>query len=441
MFIFETSQLIEQLEQSILTSEQESCFTEEAINEIFRMMHTIKGSAAMMMFDNISTLAHTMEDIFDYLREHNSVNVDCSALSDLVLEGVDFIKVEMEKIKNRDRVDGDASALIANLKEFLSVMKQDNSVTPAGDAVSNQDISRYQAKTPDDPPLPGTYNFKAVIYFENGCGMEAVRAYSIIHNLEDVATEFYHLPEDLGDNAGSEVHIVIKDDGRGLKKEKILQKAKENGLLEQNSRELTDKEIFHLIFLPGFSTKDDVSEFSGSGVGMDVVLKNIEAVGGTISIDSKVDQGTTIILKIPLTLAIIDGMNIRVGHSCYTIPTISIKESFRPEESDIIRDPEGNEMVMVRGQCYPILRLHKFFKVKSAMENFSEGIMIMIEHDQKTLCVFADELLGQQQVVVKALPAYVRHFNNIRGLAGCTLLGDGSISLILDVAGLINHQH
>ena len=239
-------------------------------------------------------------------------------------------------------------------------------------------------------------------------------------------------------NAGSDVHIIVKDDGKGLSKEKILKKAEENGLLYKDPTELTDKEIYNLIFLPGFSTKDNISEYSGRGVGMDVVRKNIETIGGSVAVDSIVDKGTTITLKIPLTLAIIDGMNIRVGNSRYTIPTISIKESFRPKESDIIRDPDGNEMIMVRGQCYPILRLHEFFKVKSGLKNFSEGIMIMIEEDEKTLCVFADELLGQQQVVVKALPDYIQRFKNIKGLAGCTLLGDGSISLILDVAELIN---
>lgn len=138
-----------------------------------------------------------------------------------------------------------------------------------------------------------------------------------------------------------------------------------------------------------------------------------------------------------MTLAIIDGMNIKVGNSRYTIPTISIRESFRPKEEDIVTDPDNNEMVMVRGQCYPILRLHELYKVKTKVTNLCDGIIIMVEQDDKTLCIFADELIGQQQVVVKALPVYIQRLKKVSGLAGCTLLGDGSISLILDVAGLI----
>jgi two-component system chemotaxis sensor kinase CheA len=201
---------------------------------------------------------------------------------------------------------------------------------------------------------------------------------------------------------------------------------------------MTDREINNLIFLPGFSTKEHVTEFSGRGVGMDVVTKNIEAVGGSVSIDSTEGIGSAVTLKIPLTLAIIDGMNIRVGSSRYTIPITTIKESFRPREADIIRDPDGNEMIMVRGQCYPIFRLHEHYAVQGAVTDFSEGILIMVEQDNGTLCIFADELLGQQQVVVKALPRYIREKRRIGGLAGCTLLGDGSISLIIDTGGLVD---
>lgn len=200
---------------------------------------------------------------------------------------------------------------------------------------------------------------------------------------------------------------------------------------------MTEKEIFNLILLAGFSTKENVSEFSGRGVGMDVVTKNIETLGGFVTVDSVLGEGTTITLKIPLTLAIIDGMTIKVGRSFYTLPTISIKESFRPKLSDIITDPEGNEMIMVRGSCYPVLRLHKVYKLQTDITNFTDGIIIMVEHDDKTLCIFADKLLGQQQVVVKVLPKYIQRFKKVKGLAGCTLLGDGSISLILDIAALV----
>lgn len=238
-------------------------------------------------------------------------------------------------------------------------------------------------------------------------------------------------------SAGSDVLITVRDDGKGLSKEKILAKAREKGLIYKSDSELTEREIYNLILLPGFSTKESVTEFSGRGVGMDVVAKNIETISGSVVVDSTPDAGTTITMKIPLTLAIVDGMNIRVGKTQFTLPTISIKESFRPGPGDTITDPEGNEMIMVRGNCYPILRLHQYYNITTDIVDFTEGIMIMLEHDEKTLCIFADELVGQQQIVVKSLPKYIRDFKKIKGLAGCTLLGDGSISLILDIGGLI----
>lgn len=170
---------------------------------------------------------------------------------------------------------------------------------------------------------------------------------------------------------------------------------------------------------------------------MDVVVKNIEKIGGTVSVDSVLEFGTSITIKIPLTLAIIDGMNVRVGNSRYTLPTSSIKEFFRPKESDIIKDPDNNEIIMVRGQCYPILRLNEHFSIRTDTNKLSDGILIMIEQDEKWVCILVDELLGQQQVVVKALPDYIKNIRNIKDLAGCTLLGDGNISLIIDMDGLM----
>jgi len=235
-------------------------------------------------------------------------------------------------------------------------------------------------------------------------------------------------------SAGGDVWIIIKDDGGGLNRKKILSVALDRGLILKADDSLTDKEIFAFILQPGFSTNDAVTEFSGRGVGMDVVAKNIEKVGGTISVDSVAGEGTTMSIRIPLTLAIIDGMKVKVGNSIYTIPIIAIKESFRLRDQNLITDTENNEMIMIRGQCYPVLRLHERFKVQEAVTDLREGIVVMVEVDGKSLCLFADSLLGQQQVVVKALPNYIK---KIKGIAGCTMLGDGSVSLILDVAGLL----
>jgi two-component system chemotaxis sensor kinase CheA len=237
-------------------------------------------------------------------------------------------------------------------------------------------------------------------------------------------------------NTGGDVLIIVQDDGKGLNREKILSKARENGLVKKSERELTDKEVFSYILLAGFSTKDKVTEFSGRGVGMDVVIKNIDTIGGTVSVDSIEGEGTTITLKMPLTLAIINSMTIRTGKSFFSVPIVSIRESFRVKDEDIIIDSEGNEMIMIRGQCYTVLRLYELYGINTEIMNISDGIMLMVENDGDTFCIFTDEIIGEQEVVIKALPGYIKNLNKVRGLSGCTLLGDGSISLILDVADL-----
>lgn len=698
MYIFETSQMIEQLEHLILSGEEERDFSESAINEIFRIMHTVKGSSAMMMFHEVATLAHTMEDIFYFLREKKPQKIDCSALSDFVLDGVDFMKVELEKIKNLDQPDGNASDLIDQLKNFLVFLKKDNEEASLTETKTEKlekeekpedKIKQFYIAQDKTAAQESQYEnrFRTRIFFQEDCGMENIRAYTIVHNLGELTDEFYYIPADIienestmdfikehgftiflktntslevvenffqqtiylknmevtqleteaeyqaanqkeevkeeleeeelvvkenpivlpelivkkqqvhaptdkashsgsvqsiisvgvnkldklmdlvgemviaeamvtqnsdldglelgnfqkaaqqlnkitselqdivmsirmvpigptfqkmhrivrdmckqlgkevrleirgedtevdkniiehisdplmhlvrnsvdhgientterattgkdrigtvtleATNIGSDVQILVRDDGKGLNKDKIIQKAKEQGLLHKKPEEMTDREIFNLIFLPGFSTKEKVTEFSGRGVGMDVVAKNIEAIGGTLSVDSLPEKGTEIVIKIPLTLAIIDGMNIKVGTSCYTVPIIAIQESLRPKESDLICDPDGNEMLMIRGQCYPILRLHDKFHVETTVQEFTEGIMVILDQDGKKVSVFADELLGQQQVVVKSLPEYLIKNKKIHGLAGCTLLGNGTISLILDVNGLMQLQ-
>jgi two-component system chemotaxis sensor kinase CheA len=636
-------------------------------------MHTVKGSSAMMLFNNIGSLAHSIEDLFYYLREQKPKEVDYSTLSDLVLEGVDFIKIEIEKIKAGDVADGVALDLIEKLREFLAVLKSELPVDKLIERPIKKEKQQYYIPTEKKSNHAHKNKFRARVLFQEDCEMENIRGYTIVHNLVDMAEEVFYLPEDIiendesslwirengfeiyiitehnyddmyqffmqtiflktldliqlenddafqqfyetkksliqnknikvpevdqqvqskqvlkestitgqsiisvnvdkldklmdlvgemviaeamvtqnpeisniqienfhksarqlhkitnelqdmvmtirmvplsttflkmhrimrdmckklgkevnlevigeetevdkniieniadplmhlirnavdhgienyedrakkgkekvgkvileAKNSGSDVLVIIKDDGKGLKKDMLIEKARKNGLLEKPESEMTDQEIYNLILIPGYSTKKNVTEFSGRGVGMDVVAKNLEAVGGSVAVDSMEDLGTTITLKIPLTLAIIDGMNIKVGDSRYTIPITAIKESFRPKESDLLTDPDENEMVMVRGQCHPILRLHKYYNVNTKISKFIEGILIMVEHDGYTFCIFADELLGQQQVVVKALPNYIKKKRKISGLSGCTLLGDGNISLILDIGGLAN---
>lgn len=641
IFIFETTQLLEQLEQSILKGEKSKDLECSDIHEIFRIMHTIKGSAAMMSFESIASVAHSVEDLFYYLREYRPSNVEYSELTDLVLESSDFIKTELEKIIDDREPDGNSECLTLKIKDMLHVMKNLNS------SELNKKLNCFQA----------------TIFFEEDCGMENIRAFTLIHSLEELAKEINCNPSDtledeeynerirqeglkltftseesyekiheflldtaflkdlffeqiskkeetvllpnespsvststnesvsrnksvhqslisvnvkkldllmdlvgemviseamvlqnpdlkglkldnfnkaarqlqkitnelrdivmeirmvplsptfkkmerivrdmskklekdvqlllVGEdtevdkniienisdplihlvrnsidhgietlderikagkpkigtitleakNVGNDVLIIVKDDGLGLDKNKILKKAETNGLLHKPVKEMTDKEIYNLIFLPGFSTEETISEFSGRGVGMDVVTKNIGNIGGSVSVDSVEGIGSTITLKIPLTLAIIDGMTIGVGDSRYTVPIATIKQSFRPNKTDIIKDPNNNEMIMVRGQCYPILSLHEYFGVQTEITDFVQGIFIMVEQGGKTMCLFADTLLGQQQVVVKSLPNYIKNTKNIIGLSGCTLLGDGSISLILDIGNLMDSDN
>jgi two-component system chemotaxis sensor kinase CheA len=240
-------------------------------------------------------------------------------------------------------------------------------------------------------------------------------------------------------NTGGDVMISVSDDGGGINKSKIVKKARDQGLITKLESELTDKEIFALLLLPGFSTNDQVTEFSGRGVGMDVVKQNIEEVGGSISIKSIEGEGTTMTIVIPLTLAIADAMELSVGNSIYTLPTVSIKESFRAKEEDIILDNDGNEMIMIRGNVYPIIRLYSLLKIETSVKKLEEGILIMIEGDNKAACIFADKLLGEQQVVVKPMPKYLLNYAiKESGIEGCTIRGDGSISLILSAKGVIS---
>lgn len=667
-FVYETSQIIENLEQLVIANEKSGTFNKEAINEIFRFMHTIKGSSAMMMFNEMSTLAHRLEDIFYIIREDKTVQYDFTILIDIILESMDYFKIELMKIKEGDPPDGENANLLQEVTDYLEVIKtKDISIE------KNVEDKQQRNYTESNYNESDCNYFKARIWFKKDAEMENIRAYTVIHNITDLVEEVVYEPKDiiendncvsmiqsngfllavktveneeiikkyldntiflerldfetidlndynsfdsieksnemtdevklpktskinveksekqeppisskqsiisvqvdkldklmdmvgelviseamvtqnpeltqleiesfekasrqlhkitgelqdmvmairmvplsttfmkmhrivrdmtrklgkdielvvLGEetevdkniiekiadplmhiirnsidhgiedkeerikngkssqgiirleakNSGSDVQIIIKDDGKGLNKRKLYDKAIKNGLINSPFDEMSDRDVYNLILQPGFSTKEEVTEFSGRGVGMDVVAKNISSIGGAVIVDSTPKQGMSIILKIPLTLAIIEGMNIKVGNSRFTLPIVNIKESFRPKNTEIIKDTEGQEMIMVRGRCYPIIRLHQFYSISTEIMEVEAGILIMVEESEKSCCIFADELLGQQQVVVKGLPEYIKKSKQIKGLGGCTLLGDGSISLILDVGEFNN---
>ncbi len=241
-------------------------------------------------------------------------------------------------------------------------------------------------------------------------------------------------------NTGGEILITISDDGKGLDAQKLLEKAKKNGILTKPAGEYSDKEAYMLLFAPGFSTKEQVTEFSGRGVGMDVVKKNIEKVGGTVQVESKKGYGMSVFLKIPLTLAIVDGMDVSLGGDTYTLQITSINESFKAKNDQVIVDTEGNEMMMIRGNVYPVVRLHELYGVPNAVTDIEEGILIWVQSGDDSACLLVDQLIGEQQIVVKPLPKYLNRFGvKNYGISGCTILGDGNISLILDVGGIIDN--
>jgi len=716
MFIHEMSQLIDQLESTIVQSESE--YNNDQINEIFRIMHTIKGSSAMMTFDNIAGVAHVIEDLFYYLREENPTGVDYGRLSDYVLSGADFVKVELAKLQETGKCDGDGSTLAKTIETFLAELKKDITSGAAPIVVQAPSVNETTPIVEETPvvvsePTTAESNtalnkYSGKIFFQDGCEMENIRAFTLIHNLSDIVEEIVHTPKDIineasihvireagfefefsstydydyihshlsqtvylrelilnGDesskrsqpqepvaqttepatikisvpqkedipaepvspapapvapppptpepaplqdnhvqltvdaeraaaaeevgqrkgsvsqtmtsvnvskldmlvnimselvmseamvtqnpdldglqlenfakearqlrkiidnlhqtvmsmrmvpvsvtffrmhrlvrdmcrqlnkdvqldivgeetevdksiieqiadpimhiirnsidhgvelpeerektgkprkarvllearNAGGDVQIIIKDDGRGINTDKVLKKARENGLLLKQDYEYTEKEIQQFIFLPGFSTNEQVTAYSGRGVGMDVVSSNLAPVGGTVLVDSTRGEGTTFTLKIPLTLAIIEGMSVMVANAQYTIPIISIIKSFKAKSEDLFIDPSGNEMITNRGVIYNIVRLHEFFNVEGAITNIEEGTLVMIENGDQVICLLVDKLLGQQQAVLKPMPKY---FKKVRGISGCTLLGSGDISLIVDVPGFFD---
>lgn len=658
MYVFETVQNIKQLEEIAINSEKTNEFTKNDIDEIFRIMHTIKGSSAMMSFNGISLLAHKMEDLFSLLRENPSADYDHSIISGLMLESADLLNIEINKITNGIVEEFDAGEIIHEIENVIS------GLTPSLSSESNINL------------------YKVLFFFEDGCEMENLRAFNLVIHLKDRVEDLIYFPEDIDNNnetveyirkngfilffkatldeneienffseeafmkdlsiikfedlqtfedeiktfksknisvpndinlnganseketktlspkeataavqklsghqgmitvnvskldelmdmigelviaesmvvnnpdlkglqldnfnkaahqlhkitnelqdltmsvrmvplantfqkmnrivrdmtkklgkevnleilggdievdkniidhlsdplmhlvrnsidhgietpeerivAGKpekgtillearndsgEVLIFVKDDGKGLNKQKLINSAKKSGLLKKPEKEMSDKEIFSLIFAAGLSTNNEVTEYSGRGVGMDVVMKNVQDLGGRVTVDSIEGKGTQFTIKFPMTLAIIDGMNVRVGETVYTLPITVIKESLKPKSKDIIKDPQNQEMVLFRGQCYPIIRLHKLYKTDCDFTEFVDGIFVIIESDGNIACIFADELLGENQVVVKPLPSYIK---KIAGIAGCTILGDSQISLILDASELTLLHH
>lgn len=706
MYLFENGQLLEQLQETVLEQKDADCFDEDTINEIFRTMHTIKGSSGIMMFDDIMAVSHKLEDVFYYLRESHPDNVPHLELVEHVLEVSDFITGEMDKLQNGDPADGDSSELIKELDQFLTSIQGDSEKEGTKPLPKNEHVEPKQFYIAPVATSASRF-YKIYITFFPETEMSNVHAYKTVYALKEIAEDLLYSPEDiiadassadtileegfrillqaqcteqdirnivnegydiqkvdiyecsaeefvqgfdfggsraeidLESDAGAEkqakedgaasaegakapakkaemvpgdfvikskepgkkkklardkpkgekasfisvnvskmdqlmdligelvisesvvlqnpdlkvpglnlnsfnkaaaqmskistdlqnvimsmrmvpltntfqkmnrivfdvsrklgkdiefemigeqtevdkniiehisdplmhmvrnavdhgieskeerkeagktekgkvilsakteagkVWISVEDNGKGLDREKLLVKARKQGLLDDSKPDsaYSDKEVYQFITLPGFSTKEQVTEYSGRGVGMDVVVQNIQSIGGTLEIDSNPGQGSIMSLKIPLTLAIVNGIVMETGNSSFVLETAVIKEFFSVTEDMMIHEPNGEEYVMIRGECFPVIRLGRWYDLKEEyQESVEKGMMLILEVEDKKVCLFVDRLIGEQEIVVKPIPSYIK---KVKGLSGCTQLGDGSIALILDPGGLI----
>ncbi|MGH4039149.1 MAG: chemotaxis protein CheA [Sphaerochaeta sp.] len=238
-------------------------------------------------------------------------------------------------------------------------------------------------------------------------------------------------------NIGSNVLITVSDDGRGMDTVEIYNKAKKLGLIDQSYESMSKKDLLSLVMLPGFSTNKEVTDYSGRGVGMDVVQKNIKSLRGAIHIQSEKNVGTTISLRIPLLLSILEGMSIRINKTLFTLPIVNVVETFRAEEELLINGPNDNKLVKVRDKLYPLLTLNKIFDLEQKEMDMDRGIIIVVDTENEYFCIYCDEIIGQYSVVAKSIPDYLQTYKEIDGIAGCTIMRDGRISLILDCYAII----
>lgn len=661
-FVFETGGLLEALDEILMRTEQEEQIETDDINEIFRTMHTIKGSAAMMGLQNMSQLAHSVEDLFYIIREEKNVSFDKAALYELLFTSSDCLKTELDNLSDDDIPLTDFSGLMDKIRAMAAQMKGGGD---DGKAVKGSGGSLPEGLFAEDEPEDmHTYR---VIYAES-CAMPSARAMVMLRKLGRVAEVCRTVPEDmeaddaddvikasglyiklitdspaaaaeiirtginvegleevkkeeksvrqaepqkadalqqsaavqenrpakkavekheqsmisvklekldrlldlvseivitessvtaspdlrgisknldrfnkssrdlkkltdelqdvvmsirmvpvstafqkmnrvvrdmnsklkknvtlvfkgqetevdksiidiLGDplmhivrnavdhgiedpaerqrqgktepptvtlSAGydsNEVVISCTDNGAGMDSARILAKAKKNGLLTKPESEYTEKEIFSFVIAAGFSTNEKVTEYSGRGVGMDVVKKNIEKVGGKLTVDSVFGKGSTFTIRIPLSLSIVDVLSLRVGDSSLSIPASSVREAFSCKQGDHIKDPDGNEFVYHRGRCLPLIRLGSALEIPDGETDIEKGICIYCREGYSEAAIFADYIICDQQVVVKPFSPLLNHLKlKEAGLAGCSILGDGSITLILDAKQIMTEE-
>ena len=607
LFLYETNELIDGLEEILLKTENTG-FSEEDINEVFRSMHTIKGSSGMMGLDSISNLTHAAEDFFAFIRDNPNVEIDGGEVTDLILRVVDFIKHELNAMRNEDYEQGDARYLVEEIKEYTESVKEGkkqktfkvhiyfdegaqmenirafgvlNTIENMGEVASTEPADLDDEKSAEEIQANGfvftiktnadenrirsilqdtmflkslqvtevektsrkrkvnidttiisdsARNFVSVevgkldtlldivgelviaesMLGRTDLGDEYEKAYNnlqrmtdelqnivmsirmvpvsgIFHKMQRVVRDLArkigkdidlvikgeqtevdkkiidnlseplihiirnavdHGIEDANErktkgkdasgailleayNEGGEVVIAVFDDGRGLDRNRIVEKALSLGLI--STPEIPDNEVFNLITHPGFSTTENVTELSGRGVGMDVVYQEIKKAGGKLAIESRKDQGTAIIMRFPLTLAIIDGVSVSVGSEMYIIPALNVLEIFTMKDASLMVSG-GRRMIRLRDELYPLVFLGEVFETKGYETDIYKSQLCLVNNDRGQICICVDRVLNKSKIVVKPIPEYLlTEFPLLKGFSACTIMGDGNIRLILDV--------
>lgn len=265
---------------------------------------------------------------------------------------------------------------------------------------------------------------------------------SVDHGIEDAAARQKRGKPKVGTvqlaagYEGNEIWITISDDGGGLNRKKIIQRSLERGLIQGDPEDLKDEEVWKMIFEPGFSTADQVSEISGRGVGMDVVRQNIQKLRGKIDIRSTEGEGSTFVLRIPLTLAIIDAINFTVGSQMYSIPITDVIQFHKASESELTNTSKDDTVINLRSEVIPLIKLHDFYHIETERAGIVDGIVIVAQARDRKVALLADEIIGYRQIVIKSLPPYME---DIRALSGCSIMSDGKVSMIIDTGSLISY--
>ena len=532
MFFEEAADLVADSEAALLRLEATPGEPDSGlVNRIFRNVHTLKGTSAMLGLDRVAGFAHSLEDVLTRMRK--GAQAITPGLVDTLLASVDVLRRLLERAREGNGAEPEhLESLLATLRALTAdpgarasgntpgtisagggaglfdpdhaveattvrvpIEKVDSLVNLVGELVITQSmIARLVAHLEPDRAreleeavaqmdrharelqervmavrmLPIRTVFgrfprlvrdlahaqgKQVVLEASGEDTEMDK--SVIEQITDPLTHLLRNAVDHGieppetrraagkptvgqlrlrayQESGN-IHLEVADDGRGLDRDRIARKAEELGLLTADARP-SDDEVFGLIFHPGFSTADTVSQVSGRGVGLDVVRRNVETLGGSITVHTERGRGTTFDVRLPLTLVILDGQSLRVGSHIYILPLASIVESLRPGPGQVRRVFTDAEVVVIRGEAVPMIRLHRVFDVAPATEDPSQGIAVIVEHGGRNVALLVDELGGQQQVVIKSLEA---NFQKVTGVAGATILSDGGVALILDVPGLV----